>query len=42
MLCDNLEERGAEGGVGLQEGRDTYASGRLMLMYGKTHHDTVK
>ena len=27
---------------GLQEGRDTYASGRLMLMYGKTHHNTVK
>ena len=32
----------APGGRWVQEAGDTYAYGQLMLMYGKSHHNTVK
>ena len=42
MLCDNLEGWEGRVVVGLIRGRGyVYTYGRVLLMYGKNHHDIV-
>ena len=42
VFWDNSEGYGGEGGRRVQDGGDTYTCGRFMLIYEKSHHNSIK